>query len=605
MASVSEMRARWEREVWDPLRAGESLDAIRARTPKNTWTRWQRYEEFRQTTDSILAVRGFAATEAPDFLEFRERHFAYRSHRTRRWHRAVNSWYAKDAAEKLEQHNRLIMVLPPGHLKTTLFSIEHSVWSIMRDREWRGLIVQKNQGESRKVVAAVEERLQHDIYHDWAEFLLHQGDEAVTCPVCEWGGDVPFKPEAKGAERKWGADGFRVAGRTAGEKDDTFQALGAGSQIQGIRADRIVLDDIQDPMMAIKSPKDANDLLDWFHGVILGRVTDEQQVVVLANFFTPDDFAHKLITEHPDWPVINYSAFTTCPVCEVPPPEDCDHMDERVLAPEFWTAKGLMAKRTEVGEQTWFYTWIQEEGDFLDRTFKREALEAARSEELRLGEVPAGVTDVYIGVDPAIAASGYCAMVVWGLDRRTKQRYLIDLVNKQGMATWDNVIAQVVELARRYRPRVVVIETNNTQRSLTNSPELHRQIRSTGARLATYQTVSGTGARSEQTNFDITTIGGLFDGGLVTLPYGGPFDERDRVDAYIDQLVSWRTDDDGHSIKYLVRDLVMATLFAESEAFVLANRDPDRRPPPPRKTPMWVKKRTVPRWVDKQRQRGS
>jgi hypothetical protein len=32
------------------------------------------------------------------------------------------------------------------------------------------------------------------------------------------------------------------------------------------------------------------------------------------------------------------------------------------------------------------------------------------------------------------------------------------------------------------------------------------------------------------------------------------------------------TDDEGHSIKHLKRDMVMATLFAESEAFALANR---------------------------------
>jgi hypothetical protein len=248
-----------------------------------------------------------------------------------------------------------------------------------------------------------------------------------------------------------------------------------------------------------------------------------------------------------------------------------------------------------VGEQRWFYTWIQEEGDFLDRTFKRESLEDARTDEYRLGEVPAGVTDVFLGVDPAVAASGYCAMVVWGLDRHTKQRYLIDVFNKQGMATWDNVIDQVVEFCNIYPVRVVVIETNNTQRSLTNSPELHRRIRSAGARLETYQTVSGTGARSEQTNFDITTIGGLFDAGLVSLPYSGPFDERERVDAFIEQLIAWRTDEQGHSIKYLVRDMVMATLFAESEAFAIAARNSDGSPRVPRKLPIWAKKKPLER----------
>jgi hypothetical protein len=594
------MEQRWEREVFQPLRAGKTIAEVRADIPSRVnWNRWLKDPVFSGTMDAILRIRGSRSGQIPGFQQFRQRHFAYRRLEDGLFARATMSDYARDAASQLDTHDRLIMVLPPGHLKTTLFSIERSVHKVMNDRDWRGLIVQKNQGEARKVVAAVEDRLQCDIYHEWAEFLREQGDEPVECPVCLYAGDVPYKPEAKGAERKWGADGFRVGGRRAREKDDTFQALGAGSQIQGIRADSIVLDDIQDPMDAIASPKDSDNLLEWFHAVILGRVNQRQQVVVLANFFTPDDFAHKLISAHPDWPVVNYAAFTTCDTCGASPGEECVHMDARVLAPEYWTAEGLQAKRKEVGEQRWFYTWIQEEGDFLDRTFKRESLEDARTDEYRLGEVPAGVTDVFLGVDPAVAASGYCAMVVWGLDRHTKQRYLIDVFNKQGMATWDNVIDQVVEFCNMYPVRVVVIETNNTQRSLTNSPELHRRIRSAGARLETYQTVSGTGARSEQTNFDITTIGGLFDAGLVSLPYSGPFDERERVDAFIEQLIAWRTDEQGHSIKYLVRDMVMATLFAESEAFAIAARNSDGSPRVPRKLPIWAKKRAIPYWAKK------
>lgn len=103
-----------------------------------------------------------------------------------------------------------------------------------------------------------------------------------------------------------------------------------------------------------------------------------------------------------------------------------------------------------------------------------------------------------------------------------------------------------------------------------------------------YQTMTGTGGRAKRSNFDITTLGGLFDAGLITLPYGGTFDEIAKVDAYIDQLCAWRTDDLGHSIRYLTRDMVMATLFAESEAFVLANRPTERKPRKPPDIPRWA-----------------
>ena len=103
-----------------------------------------------------------------------------------------------------------------------------------------------------------------------------------------------------------------------------------------------------------------------------------------------------------------------------------------------------------------------------------------------------------------------------------------------------------------------------------------------------YQTMTGTGGRAKQSNFDITTLGGLFDAGLITLPYGGTFDEDREGRRLHRPTCAWRTDDLGHSIRYLTRDMVMATLFAESEAFVLANRPTERKPRKPPDIPRWA-----------------
>ncbi len=230
-------------------------------------------------------------------------------------------------------------------------------------------------------------------------------------------------------------------------------------------------------------------------------------------------------------------------------------------------------------------------------TFNRDALQAARDQSIRLGDVPYDVTDVFIGVDPATADTGFCSIVAWGLNRNTKQRWLIDVFNKTGMRNWDNVTDEITEFARSYGARKVIVEVNNTQRAgLTNQPYFIRQITSTGARYDTYQTVTGMGGRSKQANFDITTIGSLFDAGLITLPYGGTTEDREKVDTYIEQLCRWRVDDDGNSIKHLTRDMVMATLFAESAAFDLANRKRERveqrSQAPPWADRAWLKKRT-------------
>ena len=163
----------------------------------------------------------------------------------------------------------------------------------------------------------------------------------------------------------WGAYGFSVMGSTSGEKDYSMEAKGVGGQIQGVRADLIILDDVQDPAQAVRSPQDSSDKLRWFKDVILGRVTGAQQVVVLANYFSPDDFAHKLLAANPEFAVVEYPAVIQNDAGETVP-----------LCPEFWTLSDLDLKRREVGTQTWHYTWMQEAGSFEDATFRREAIDA-------------------------------------------------------------------------------------------------------------------------------------------------------------------------------------------------------------------------------------
>jgi hypothetical protein len=45
-------------------------------------------------------------------------------------------------------------------------------------------------------------------------------------------------------------------------------------------------------------------------------------------------------------------------------------------------------------------------------------------------------------------------IVVWGLERKTSQRYLIDVFNQSGMRTADAVVDQVLEMCRAYDPVV-------------------------------------------------------------------------------------------------------------------------------------------------------
>jgi hypothetical protein len=579
-----------------------SAAAKSAGVPPGTAAAWaKRHEDFRdavaffrdqpplpspeQTFETLRRkALGVPGEEVPDFLTFRERHFAYIDRRTNCAVRAVSNWYQRDAVAQLEAHNRPGMILPPGMIKTTLFGIEYPVWRIFRDRNFRGTVVQKNASEAAKLIAAAKARLDHDHFHWFARRLEQQGDEPITCPVCVYCPDEPFRPDQKVRGAVWSQYAFRVLGITSGEKEPTMQAMGVESQLQGSRAEVILLDDIQSPQDALNSPASSASLLDYVRNTVLGRLYSEQKLVILANQITDDDFAARLVDAFPDWPTIRYPAILPCEDVDCPGDyEGCEHTEARVLCPEVWDFAGLMQKRTEVGEKVWWHQWeLQSEG-FDRRTFSREAMESARTEDYRLDEVPHAVTDFVIGVDPAAAASGYCAIVGWGLDNRgtdpgQKQRYLLSIFLESGMRTWSNVVTAIGAMASHLKAnssatfRAVVIEETNTQGTLIHDETLHRLIRGMGAQVITYKTRTGSGAQARRDSFNITTVAGLYDAGLVSLPYGGTVKEREAVDGFIEEHLRWRTDDAGRSIKHLRRDQVMASLFAESEAFKIANR---------------------------------
>lgn len=549
---------------------------------RHHWTK--SYPDWRQERDRIKA--GGDALKAmplglsgdvPAFLQWREQHCAYIDGSTGRAVMAKNNWYQKDAYANFEEHNRLIMVLPPGHIKTTLFAIEHSTWAIQNNRNVRILNIQKNEEEAAKVIAAVQDRLtDHEYYQHLQDRLVAQGDGLLINPIAAYGGRNGYKAlERTGA--RWGAHAFKVSGRTAGEKDDTMQAKGAGSQIQGIRSDIIILDDIQDPSRI--SPIDTDKLAQWFQRVILGRLLGHQKLVILGNLFHPSDFMNWLIETYGDmWPVVRYPA-----ILESGEP----------LCPELWSIEGLEAKKKEVGETTWFYTWMQAEGDVEDATFRREAMEEAKDPDFIMGETPAQVTHTFIGVDPAL--SQFCAIVCWGLDIRTGQRYLIDIFNQKGMRNWEEVMAVILRFTSKYSASAVAIEWNNTQQHIHNSEWFKREIRALGAKILPYQTRTSTGARAEADDFDISSVGALFDSGLVTMPYGDNA-SREAVDDYVSQCLIWRPKPPTTRSWHLTRDMVMATLFAEYPAREMYLRFKNKPTLPPRKPKHgWTRTRTK-RW---------
>ena len=529
-------------------------------------------------------TRGSVAEPFPDFLTFRERF----------WKRDNFHWQA-DAYKRVQETNRLIMLIPPGHTKTMTWAIEYSAYKLITTPNFRILDFQKSADEAKKVVGAVQERLtSEELYHD----MLGLPDG--QCPICLWG---PFRPAKRYRESAtWGADHFRMAGFASGEKDYSMEAKGIGSAKLSTRPDLIIVDDPQEP--GEDTPSNSLDLLRIIQQALLTRGYGRQQYLFLGSRLGPTDiWSHMLENEaFSTWPVVKYPAIMNrCLVHRGKRSNGAHHCRcseaKRMLVPELrgtdgevdWDYNTLKLKRKEVGSSVWWTSYMMEEGDFSVAVFKKDAIEACYDSDYSLGDVPNWVTDIFIGVDPAI--SGFCAMTIWGLNRKTGQRCLIDYLNKEGMRTFGNVQKQIAEFVAKYGIKVAAVELANVQGSISNDEAFVRQLKGLGCRVVNYATRTAMGARAELDDFDISSIGALFDEGLVTIPYMDT-QTRKRIKPFVDQFLDWRPKPKGAKSWHLTRDMVMATLFAESvarETYLNAQKETTSKRT--NRAPKWAKDR--------------
>jgi hypothetical protein len=462
------------------------------------------------------------------------------------------------------------MVLHPGAGKTTSIT-EYIAWAIMCDRNFRSMVIRVNSDEAEKNVSQVGGRLEHENYHAWIDAMEYQGDVPIICPVCQYGGMDGYAPQVRGKSHrvgeKWRADALTVSGRTAGDKEATVEAYGANTSIAGVRSDLIVLDDAQSPVK-FRTGGEAytEDMFDWFREDVLGRLYDQQKLVVIGNRLGSQDFVGRLINEYggdpddpqpDDWKVVYYPAVLS-------------DVTKKVLVPELWTYDALMRKRREVGEQIWAFQWMQQNVDESDAHFTKDQMDACKDFDLALGDMPPADSVVVIGVDPAV--TGFCAMWVEAVNPKTGVRTLVDYLNEKNMRTQEKIASTAASLCATYNARICVVETNNIQTTIYEA--IRTATRGMGVRMVDFKTISATGHSVTNADFDITGISTLMSDRMIKLPYADSADNRKRMDFLMAQFQLWRPKPPGSGGKgwRLKRDIVMSALFAESEARKVVKR---------------------------------
>ncbi|MDT0442308.1 hypothetical protein [Streptomyces johnsoniae] len=526
--------------------------------------------EFRAAADAALAAvtakRAGERREVPDFPEFSREYLGNELF----WHH--RQWFdLLEGREPRELHPRqqfepndpdmLLINTPPEGSKTTTFTVGYTVWRIVQDPNVRVVIVSKTQEMARKMLLAIKERLAES-----DQFAQLQEDFG---PAGGFGGE---------GAAAWTADKIYVNGRSSDQKDPTVWALGIKGHIYGARADLVIMDDCVDHT----NHQDYVKQIDWIQNQVQSRVADVGGKMVLigtrlesqdlyseirkAEYYNEGKSPWTYLTqpavlEYADdpkdwvtfWPKTNRAPVTIAARKLVQADEDGRW--------PMWDGPALARKRAKMTPRNWSMVYMQDQVSD-DSVFKVAAVTGCIDRARYPGRLFAGQPQhrahgmegltVLAGLDPA--AAGFTAMQVWGLDRRTGVRWVLDIVNKRAMPPHE-MRAEMFRLTERYGIQEWRVERNAYQMSIVQDREIRQRLAALGCLISPHHT----DAKKWDSDFGVASMATLFEGwgtgdNLIRLPSQS---QSEHVRAFVEQLCAWFPETKG------LTDTVMAAWFVE------------------------------------------
>jgi hypothetical protein len=525
---------------------GEGLDyeaAMKAvgRT-RNCYYLWKdRYNDFaRRASDAEARFKERVESGVPDsdldFDNFRLRYFKMRSF-----------WHMKSMIQAIDQSpggSFIMILLPPEWGKTTLIE-DYICYKLALDPDFRCVHISQSQGHARKVVGRIQRRML----------------DTESPYVQKFG---PFKSDERIETKPWNAGFFTVARSTHDERDYSLEAKGAGSQIQGARAEIIFLDDIQSRNTLNLTPK----LLDYIRQEIITRPGKTGKVVMVGTRVEFHDIYEAILNEDIVDKLVKIPAIDPeTKQSNFPPAFDADGhpiLDEKGNQLG-WSLEDLAKRHGKVGDTIWDRTYLQQPESTMGPPFPEEVLRNSLDFSRGLG--PQYVTAGRIaGVDPALG--GVAAFVVCGYD--SLRLHVLDVLGISGLSTYDQLFAQIEQWSQRYNPESWSIETESFQKGLVND----KRVLDLAERYGFSPIPHITHGRKFDAVIGVASMAGAFARGEIRLPYGDEH-ARQETDKLLTELRNWRPD---VPTKMLKQDRVMALWFTyvrwtQIRANIMASQD--------------------------------
>jgi hypothetical protein len=167
--------------------------------------------------------------------------------------------------------NRLLIIAPPGHAKSTWCTVIYPAWLIGRQPRSNILLVSATAAQAKLFSAGVREAV--------------TGSSVFT---------EIFPGILPDRKRGWGQSAWFVQRPADSNKDATVAACGVGGPLIGRRADTIIVDDPCDGANTATAAR-RDKLWLWFRQTLLTRLRPGGRVIVVMTRWHEDDLAARLM----------------------------------------------------------------------------------------------------------------------------------------------------------------------------------------------------------------------------------------------------------------------------------------------------------------------
>jgi len=146
-----------------------------------------------------------------------------------------------------------------------------------------------------------------------------------------------------------------------------------------------------------------------------------------------------------------------------------DWDEKKVLWPEYYSWETLMQRREEIGSLAFDQEFMCEPVDESSSLFPYSLISQGFDSEATLISEYKGPWKVYIGCDLAISAStgaDYTVFMTIAVDE-FGNRHILDIFRAKGLS-YKAQVQKIIELARRYNPRLILVESNQFQKIIAD-----------------------------------------------------------------------------------------------------------------------------------------